>query len=613
MTQKKLPSLLARLAILGLLVTLVPAMLAQSNPVPFIDEPLAPTAAAPGSYELMLTVNGTGFAQGSVVSWNGSPLATTYVSGTRLTAAVPPLDIASPGTASVTVASPGSSAGSYAVFLAVTNPTTSTSLMMPNWAAPYKATAIAVADFNGDGKLDSASIDSFTGLLSVALGNGDGTFQAPATYTMNEAGTTLALAVGDFNGDGKLDVAVLDDSGGCTSGSVGNVALLLGNGDGTFQAPIFSSASYNPVSIVAADFNGDGKLDVAVAGYAGCQAGNPINGVVDVLLGNGDGTFQSPLSGPQSPWGFGLLAVGDFNGDGLLDLAALGGSSTPAVSIFLGKGDGTLQSSYSTFPAPYFPFALATADLNGDGKLDLIDVNACGDVGSTCGIYGNVPGAAAILLGNGDGTFQQYVSYAVGVQPTSVALGDFNGDGKLDLAVGTLCGSDPQCQDSGVDALSILLGNGDGTFQPQITPFLGTSGGIEAIAAGDFNDDGLLDPISARLVSVNLQSTLSLNTTNLTFGNQTVGTGSQPQALTLSNVSTKVPITISSTQVTGTNASDFSVRTTCSKLWAKSACKVNVTFKPTAPGTRTATVVVTDSAVGSPHQITVTGTGRHRK
>jgi FG-GAP-like repeat/Abnormal spindle-like microcephaly-assoc'd, ASPM-SPD-2-Hydin len=422
------------------------------------------------------------------------------------------------------------------------------------------------------------------------------------------------LIVGDFNGDGKPDIAVLLGGGGCPADAQGSVAIFLGSGDGTFQQPVVSAVIYVPNSLVAADLNGDGKLDIAITGYANCVGGGSGTAAMAVLLGNGDGTFQpyAELPAAYGPIG-GLLVAGDFNGDGIVDLAAQSGSGQANSALtFLGNGDGTFRPPQAS-TIGYQPVVFAAADVNGDGKLDLIVPNLCGNV-SGCDNSQPSPSSVSVLLGNGDGTFQPNVEYPVGIYATSVAIGDFNGDGKLDLAVGTQCGSDFRCDDFGIDALSLLLGNGDGTFQPQVTPaLLGEFNGIFSLAAGDFNSDGLLDLVMGDGVHVDLQSTLLLPTTSLTFGNQTVGTGSQPQALTLSNVSTKVPITISSAQVTGTNASDFSVKTACSKLWAKSACKVNVTFKPTAPGTRTATVVVTDSAVGSPHQITVTGTGRHRK
>ncbi len=154
-----------------------------------------------------------------------------------------------------------------------------------------------------------------------------------------------------------------------------------------------------------------------------------------------------------------------------------------------------------------------------------------------------------MLLGNGDGTFQPNVEYTVGIGPTGVGIGDFNGDGKIDLAVGTQCGNSPTCENMGIDSLSILLGNGDGTFQSQMMPALtgpqGLLGGITSMTIGDLNGDGLLDLIAARTISVNLQSTLSIPIMSLAFGTQTVGTSSSPLASTLSNISTKLPLSFS--------------------------------------------------------------------
>ncbi len=586
--------------------------LAQSTvPVPLINDPLVPTKVDPGGPGFTLTVNGAEFIQGSVVNWNGSPLATNFVSGTQLMAIVPASNIAGAGTASVTVGNPGTTEASNVVTSGITFPISSISLVQ-NYLpfdnfTPTGQDTIVVADFNGDGKADFAAIGAAGTALAIYIGNGDGTFQGPTNYTVNGHGAPQAIRVRDFNGDGKVDLAVLQGAYDCVDGSVD---IFLGNGDGTFQQSIVSSTNYDPHSFAVADFNGDGKLDIAVTDSSICWGGYPLNGEIAVLLGNGDGTFVPVSSGPQST-GYGFVVAGDFNGDGIPDLAAFGGSNMPGVSVFLGNGDGTFQTPATTFPTAYGPVDIEAADLNGDGKLDLAVVNACG---TPCDLITDSAPSVSVLLGNGDGTFHSQAQYTVGYDPTSVAIGDFNGDGIVDLAVGTGCGGDPRCEDYGVDALSILLGNGDGTFQPQVTPFMGINGNVNAIGAGDLNGDGLLDLVrGANGIAVSLESTLAVSTNSLTFGYQTVGTSSQPKASTLNNISTKVPITVSGAQVTGTNASDFSVKTTCSKLWAKSACKVNVTFKPTAPGARTATVVVTDSAVGSPHQITVTGTGRHRK
>src|SRR2546421_6004093 len=184
--------------------------------------------------------------------------------------------------------------------------------------------AVAVADFNGDGRADVAVANIGANTVSVLLGNGDGTFQAPQSYpTWSDP---ESIAVGDFNGDGKLDMAVASDI------TASKVSVLLGNGDGTFQpAQFFPVAGDNSESVLTADFNGDGKLDLAVA--------NAHSNNISVLLGNGDGTFQAARTftvgrGPE------FVAVGDFNGDGQLDLAAANFHSN-TVSVLPGNGNGT--------------------------------------------------------------------------------------------------------------------------------------------------------------------------------------------------------------------------------------------------------------------------------
>ncbi len=288
---------------------------------------------------------------------------------------------------------------------------------------------LVFGDFNGDGIPDLAAPDSATGVVAIFLGKGDGTFQ-PAKFASTGTGSMpLALAVGDFNADGKLDLAV-------ALGNLGAVAILLGNGDGTFQPPrIFAtagSALYHPVALTVGDFNHDGRLDIATAN-------NTLG--ASVLLGNGDGSFQPYKllgSSPGPTW----IAAGDFNDDGDLDLAVTTSSNT--VDISLGNGDGTFQAytSISTGDGTN-PQSVAVADLDGDGNLDL--VVAC---------YG--ANAVGVLLGNGDGTFLPIELYAAGAEPISVTVGDLNLDGIPDLVVTNL----------GSNSLSLFQGNGDGTFLP---------------------------------------------------------------------------------------------------------------------------------------------------
>jgi FG-GAP-like repeat len=300
-------------------------------------------------------------------------------------------------------------------------------------------TQFAIADFNGDGKADIFVIGPLN-VLGVLLGNGDGTFQAETTTSV--ADFPAAFLVGDLNGDGKPDVLAQVDSSTLT---------YIGNGDGTFAAGIASNTASPEVANAFADFNGDGKLDLLVPG-AGIQ------------LGKGDGTFQAIVTFPAGALG-GSNVVGDFDGDGKLDvIVTAANSSGLQLQVLFGNGDGTFRAgSIQSLPASAGLGDLVATDLNGDGKLDLI-----GSTGS----------AAQVFIGKGDGTFTPGNSYnAPTILPvtsilgsTSIVVADFNGDKKKDIAAFN----------------TMLLGNGDGTLQGN--PAVPGQFGFNAM--GDFNGDG---------------------------------------------------------------------------------------------------------------------------
>ena len=294
--------------------------------------------------------------------------------------------------------------------------------------------SIAVGDFNGDGIPDLAVV-GISNSVTVLLGNGNGTFTPTATSPQVTSGQ-WNIVVGDFNGDGIQDLAV------------GDGTILLGNGDGTFKtAPRVPAGG----SFAVGDFNGDGILDLV--GAKGT-----------VLLGNGDGTFRTALSIPASG---SAIVVGDFNGDGKLDLA-LTNPSGSSLSVLLGNGDGTFTAAAS--PATgWDPIALAMADFNNDGILDLA--------------VSNDDGTVTILLGKGDGTFTPVANPSTGLN-LEVAVGDFNGDGIPDLAV----------INDITNAVTLLLGKGDGTFTQAPIPAAATGSVLAVfIAVGDFNGDGKAD------------------------------------------------------------------------------------------------------------------------
>ena len=324
---------------------------------------------------------------------------------------------------------------------------------------------VVTGDWNGDGHVDlavavSGNLDhggTDSGYLSVLLGNGNGTFRPPATYAVGA--TPIFLLATDFNGDGRLDLAVADLGNALVGGAdVGAIGILMGNGDGTFRPPVRYAVGSAPQQMVAGDFNGDGHIDIAVVDTS--------NYNLSVLLGNGNGTFQQPISSPEGYRPTSLVA-GDFNGDGRTDLAVanIGTVNASSVSILLSKGDGTFVQQPNLVGSN--PDAIVAGDFNGDGRTDLATAN-----------YSNT---VSVLLANGEGSFQPAAQYNVGTLPFALVGGDWNGDGRLDLAVANSIDND----------VSILLGNGDGTFLPQVTYPVGP--GPDAIVAGDWNGDGRLD------------------------------------------------------------------------------------------------------------------------
>jgi len=341
--------------------------------------------------------------------------------------------------------------------------------------------SVVVGDFNGDGIPDMATneADSFDSEVSVFLGNGDGTFTLkPLQNIGNEP---FAIAVGDFNGDGILDLAVTNWAGDSIYVDGSTVTVALGNGDGTFTTKATVSVGNEPGSIVVGDFNGDGIVDLAV--------GNEADGTVTVLLGKGDGTFTTkstlPLNIPAGLYVDIPIAVGDFNRDGIQDLA-ISNVFDNTVTVWLGNGDGTFTTTSATALSDT-PLSIAVGDFNGDGIPDLSVAISGGN--------GNI-GSVAVLLGNGDGTFTTKSAPSVPSYPLSIAVSDFNGDGILDLATAT-CASPCDPNHTLMGTVTVMLGKGDGTFVPQSPVNVGQD--PTSIAVGDFNGDGISDLATSNL------------------------------------------------------------------------------------------------------------------
>jgi len=318
------------------------------------------------------------------------------------------------------------------------------------------AAAIAVADFNRDGKLDMAVANYGGNNVTILLGDGTGNFAATSISPPTGNGP-IVIAAGDFNNDGIPDLAVANYSDG-------TVTILLGHGDGTFTATATSPpVGTDPDGIAVGDFNGDGNLDLAVANYG--------SNTVTILLGDGHGHFTADATSPATGNQPSSIATADFNGDGIPDLAVTnfnkGGAGS--VTVLIGKGDGTFTATSVSPATGSEPNSIVAADFTGSGKLGLAISNFTGET-------------VTVLLGNGDGTFTLQSSPATGNGPYSVAVGDFNGDGIPDLATANYDDN----------TATVLLGDGSGNFTSvpaaSIPPM-----GINpiSVAVGDFNNDGV--------------------------------------------------------------------------------------------------------------------------
>ena len=319
---------------------------------------------------------------------------------------------------------------------------------------------LSLLDLDGDRTLDLVlEVDD---VLSIWHGEGDGTFAPGIDFRTGTGEDATSGALGDFDGDGRPDLAVTFESQG-----FGWVRVLLGRGDGAFSTtpeyPIGGEAGMSALG----DLDGDGVLDLATA-----------NGTASVLLGKGDGSFAPHRDFATTEASY-AISLGDLNGDGRLDLV----TATPsgdAVSVLLNQGEGLFvtKGDYATDKQPA---SLALGDLNGDGILDVVTANN----------DSNQPhwrSSMSVLLGTGDGSFAPHVDYPTGTISFAVALGDLNGDGKLDAVVGNFGGS------SGPSAVSVLLGNGDGTFAEKVDYGTATSVMI-SLVLGDLNADGNLDAV----------------------------------------------------------------------------------------------------------------------
>lgn len=449
----------------------------------------------------------------------------------------------------------------------------------------YEPNSLAVGDFNRDGNLDVAVVSSLpTGNVTILLGNGDGTFTTGASYAVGVH--PLYAAAASLRKNGMLDLVVGDSLSN-------NTYVMLGNGDGTFQPPVSYATTGEPVAVNVGDFNGDGRIDIIALAEPGAECN-----CIEVLFGNGDGTFQTPAAVTPVPYnivGY-AMATGYFNEDNILDVAVSGAfGSVNQVDILLGNGDGTFRAD-GYYPVSLAPVSVAAGFFSGGKKTDLAVGNYEG-------------GSISVLLGDGDGAFQQAVNYDT-YSPTWVVVGDLNSDGRLDLVASNFGSSAGPF----VSSVSVLSGNGDGTFQPGVVYPAGER--LNYVAIGDFNGDHQPDLVAAdglgdAVITLLNTGVVSFSpTTPITFPSELLGTTSAPLNATLTNNGIS-PLEVSSVTSSG---APFHTQTTChGSIPPGENCSITAIFTAQAAGIATGTVTIRDSASSKPQVVELIGTGTEVK
>jgi len=342
-----------------------------------------------------------------------------------------------------------------------------------NYATGRDTSSVAIGDLNGDGRPDLATANGRPNTVSVLLNRGDGNFQARRHYATGRG--PVSVAIGDLNDDGKPDLATANFR-------ANTVSMLRNRGDGAFEAKLDYATGGAPVSVAIGDLNADGKPDLATAN------GNPTH-TVSVLLNSGDGSFQAGLdyatgNNPRE------VAIGDLNGDGKPDLA-IANSFAATVSVLLNRGDGSFRAKrdYRTGSATW---SVAIGDLNGDGKPDLASANYEPDCVPVD--YITCPGSntVSVLLNRGNGSFRARRDFRTGLGPSSVAIGDLNGDGRPDLATAN---SEFLVNTLSENTLSVLANTGSSGFQARLDYRTGRNPG--SVAIDDLNGDGKSDLATA--------------------------------------------------------------------------------------------------------------------